>query len=99
MLKKRHDHGKTVGSGNDEHPLWFRRAIDIDEIVNIFATQHPRLGVQVLPYTDYMGTMCRSEGYGFHAVYSGILYINQRVWVKDRVLFSRKLIIWLKILV
>ena len=25
--------------------------------------------------------MCRCEGYGFQAVYSGIGYINQRVWV------------------
>ena len=75
-----HDHGKTVGSGNDKHPLWFRRAIDIDGIVNIFATQHPRPGV-VPPYTDYMGTICSCEGYGFQAVYSGIPYINPRVWV------------------
>ena len=59
---------------------WFRRAIDIDEIVNIFTTQHPRPGV-VPPYTDYTGTMSRCEGYGFQAVYSGIRYINQRVWV------------------
>ena len=51
MLKKYHNHGKTVGSGNDEHPLWFRRAIDIDEIVDIFATEHPRPGV-VMAYTD-----------------------------------------------
>ena len=60
MLKKYHNHGKTVGSGNDEHLLWFRRAIDIDEIVNIFATEHPRPGV-VMAYTDYVGTMCRCE--------------------------------------
>ena len=26
---------------------------------------------------DYIG-MCRCEGHGFHAVYSGIGYINQR---------------------
>ena len=32
------------------------------------------------PYMDYQG-MCRCEGYGFEAVYSGIGYINQRVWV------------------
>ena len=25
--------------------------------------------------------LCRCEGYGFQAVYSGIGYINQRVWV------------------
>ena len=33
-----------------------------------------------LPYIGYIG-MCRCEGYGFQAVYSGIGYINQRVWV------------------
>ena len=31
-------------------------------------------------YIVYMG-MCRCEGYGFQAVYSGIGYINQSVWV------------------
>ena len=43
----------------------------------------------------YIG-MCRCEGYGFHAAYTGIRYINQRVWVQNRVSFSRKLINWLK---
>ena len=33
-----------------------------------------------LPYMGYIG-MCHCEGYGFEAVYSGIGYINQRVWV------------------
>ena len=33
-----------------------------------------------LPYMGYRG-MCRCEGYGFHAVYSSIGYINQSVWV------------------
>ena len=28
--------------------------------------------------------MCHCEGYGFQAVYSGIGYINQRVWVQNR---------------
>ena len=28
----------------------------------------------------YIG-MCHCEGYGFQAVFSGIGYINQRVWV------------------
>ena len=37
-------------------------------------------GAGVLPYMGYMG-MCRCEGHGFQAVYSGIGYINQRVWV------------------
>ena len=35
----------------------------------------------------YIG-MCRCEGYGFQAVYSGIGYIIQRVWVQKRVSFS-----------
>ena len=43
--------------------------------------------------------MCRCEGYGFQAVYSGIGYINQRVQVQNSVSFSRKLINQLKILV
>ena len=34
----------------------------------------------VLPYMGFIG-MCHCEGYGFEAVYSGIGYINQRVWV------------------
>ena len=37
-------------------------------------------GGGVLPYMGYIG-MCRCAGYGFKAVYSGIGYINQRVWV------------------
>ena len=45
----------------------------------------------------YIG-MCRCEGYGFQAVYSRIGFINQSVWVKNRVSFFRKLISWLKIL-
>ena len=40
----------------------------------------------------YIG-MCRCEGYGIQAV-----YINQNVWVQNRVSFFRKLISWLKIL-
>ena len=31
-------------------------------------------------YMGYIG-MCRCEGYGFQAVYSGIGCINQSVWV------------------
>ena len=34
----------------------------------------------VLPYMGYIG-MCRSEGYGFQAVYCRIGYINQSIWV------------------
>ena len=41
-------------------------------------THHPGRGV--LPYIGYIG-MCRCEGYGFHAVYSRIGYINQNIWV------------------
>ena len=37
-------------------------------------------GRGVLPYMVYIG-MCRCEGYGFQPVYSGIGFINQRVWV------------------
>ena len=37
-------------------------------------------GGGVLPYMGYIG-MCRCEGYGFQAVYSGIGYINQSVWL------------------
>ena len=33
---------------------------------------------------------------GFQAVYSRIGYLNQSVWVKNRVSFFRKLISWLK---
>ena len=40
----------------------------------------PGVGGGVLAYMGYIG-MCRCEGYGFEAVYSGIGYINQRVWV------------------
>ena len=39
-----------------------------------------RDGGGVLPYMGYIG-MCRSEGYGFQAVYSRIGYINQSIWV------------------
>ena len=45
----------------------------------------------------YIG-MCRCKGYGFQAVYSRMGYINQSVWVQNRVSFFRKLISWLKIL-
>ena len=49
------------------------------------------------PYMGYIG-MCRCEGYGFQAVYSRIGYINQSVWLQNRVSFFRKLISWLNIL-
>ena len=59
--------------------------------------QKPPRGGGVLPYMGYIG-MCCCEGYGFLAVYSRIGYINQSVWVLNRVSFFRKLITWLKIL-
>ena len=37
-------------------------------------------GGGLLPYMSYMG-MCRCEGFGFQAVYCGIEFINQRVYV------------------
>ena len=45
----------------------------------------------------YIG-MCRCEGNGFQAVYTRKGYINQSVWVQNRVSFFGKLISWLKIL-
>ena len=56
-----------------------------------------RGGGGILPYMGYIG-MCRSEGYGFQAIYSSIGYINQSVWVYNRVSFFTKLTSWLKIL-
>ena len=46
----------------------------------IYLSQNAVEARRVLPYMGYIG-MCRCEGYGFEAVYSGIGYINQRVWV------------------
>ena len=54
-------------------------------------------GGGVLPYMGYKG-MCRCEGYGFQAVYSRIVYVNQNIWVYNGVSFFGKLISWLKIL-
>ena len=45
-----------------------------------YLVQSPEGGGGVLPYMGYID-MCRCEGYGFQAVYSGIGYINQSVWV------------------
>ena len=45
-----------------------------------FPEDGTRGGGGVLPYMGYIG-MCRSEGYGFQAVYSRIGYINESVWV------------------
>ena len=50
-------------------------------------------GGGILRYMGYIG-MCRCEGYDFQAVYTGIGYIYQRVWVQYRVSLSRKLISW-----
>ena len=55
------------------------------------ASEAPGKGAGGLPCMGYMG-MCCCEGHGFQAVYSGIGYINQKVWVQNRVSFSRKLI-------
>ena len=49
----------------------------------LLALRHPSFcaptpGGGVLPYIGHIG-MCRCEGYGFHAVYSSIGYINQSV--------------------
>ena len=54
-------------------------------------------GGGVLPYMGYIG-MCHCEGYGFQAVYSRIRYINQSVWVQNRVSVFTKLTSWLKII-
>ena len=43
-------------------------------------------GGGVLPYMGDVGVCC-CEGYGFQEVCSGIGYINQRVWVQNRVSF------------
>ena len=43
----------------------------------------------------YIG-MCHREGYGNQAIYSGIGYRNQRVWVQNRVSISKTQINWLK---
>ena len=51
-----------------------------------------------LPYMGFIG-MSHCEGYGiFQAVFSRTGYINQSVWVQNRVSFFKKLISWLKIL-
>ena len=60
-------------------------------------TWTPPAGGGALPCKGYIG-MCRCEGYGFQAVYSRIRYINQGVWVQNRVSFFTKLTGWLKIL-
>ena len=45
----------------------------------------------------YIG-MCCCEGYGFQAAYSCIGYMNQTVWVPNRVPFFMTLTSWLKFL-
>ena len=57
----------------------------------------PGGGGGLLPYMGFIG-MCRCEGYGFQAVYPSIGYINQGVWVLNRLSFFTKLTSWLKIL-
>ena len=48
--------------------------------VTLGHTPPPLGGGGALPYMRYIG-MCHCEGYVFQAVYSGMGYINQRVWV------------------
>ena len=50
------------------------------QIANLLPLSAPPAPGGVLPCMGYIG-MCRCEGYGFQAVYSGIGYINQSVWV------------------
>ena len=54
-------------------------------------------GGGILPYMGHIG-MCRCEGYGSQAVYFSIRYINQSVWVYNRLSFFTKLTSWLNIL-
>ena len=56
-----------------------KEAVSTRGILSRFALLTTR-GGGVLPYIGYIG-MCRCEGYGFHAVYSRIGYINQNIWV------------------
>ena len=46
----------------------------------LVAEQGTRGGGGVMSHMGCIG-MCRCEGYGFQAVYSGIGYVNQRVWI------------------
>ena len=47
---------------------------------NEYVRAMPGGGGGVLPYMGHI-SMCRCEGYGFHAVYSSIGYKNQSFWV------------------
>ena len=49
-------------------------------VVNFSVINDAPGGGGALPHMGYIG-MCRSEGYGFQAVYSRIGYINESVWV------------------
>ena len=67
-------------------------------LFSFFCTQYYSKSPRgVLPYMGHIG-MCCCEGYGFKAVYSSIRYINQSVWVWNRLSFFTKLTSWLKIL-
>lgn len=55
-------------------------------------TKRVTFGGRVLPYVG----MCLSEGYGFQEVQSGMGYRNYKVWVENRLQFSRKFINWLR---
>ena len=50
------------------------------EVITVLGQFCTEGGGGVLPYMGYID-MCRCEGNGFEAVYPGIGYINQRVWV------------------
>ena len=68
----------------------FSRCAKLELVVCCIGDCKIRGGRGILPYTRYIG-MCRREGYGFQAVHSGIGYINQSVWVWNRVSCFTKL--------
>ena len=74
-----HDKPVAVPSLMEKFPL------DLGIIIFACCANTAGGGGGVLPYIHvfYLGYigMCRCEGNGFQAVYSGIGYINQRVWV------------------
>ena len=77
LLKGNFSKYKTMLMHND-HKLTTSVSLNI---------QGNEIEVGLLPYMGYRG-VCHFEVYGFQAVYSGIGYINQRIWVWKRVSFS-----------
>ena len=63
-----------------KHGLCLRNPNNSLELYKVLQDHSTPGGGGVLPYMGYID-MCRCEGYGFQAVYSGIGYINQSVWV------------------